>query len=285
MPMTVTPVTLETTLPLTCTRLGTCCHGHMIYLSPYEIARLALGMNLSAGELRDRYLDKGGMRLRFDGPIGTHGPAAHRKPACTFLRPDTGCSVHPHRPLACRLYPLGRQRVDGQLRYYFPGSELPCLSLCPTVTELPARTVGDYIAEQKVAEFEVAHDAYARIAYGMIYAAVSIITASKGSRADLHSYFIYMRDLSADERAEKMTPTWYDVLLAPPISAELDANAFADQHGQLLSTLFQQTYLHDPAADALQRAAEKYVQLAVHMSIAIGADPLVMEKLITGEMA
>jgi hypothetical protein len=41
MPIT-TRIALTDCLPLTCTRTGACCHGKMVWLNPWELARLAV---------------------------------------------------------------------------------------------------------------------------------------------------------------------------------------------------------------------------------------------------
>ena len=65
-------------------------------MGPYELLRLARQLGLSTTEVIARYTEAGGtvLRTREDG-------------ACSFLGPK-GCTVHPDRPLVCRLYPLAR---------------------------------------------------------------------------------------------------------------------------------------------------------------------------------
>lgn len=79
-----------------CNACSRCCHDKRIQVNPYEIARLAANRGLSTGDFIAQYLENDGPYLRFtdDG-------------ACAFLGPG-GCTVHPDRPLVCRLYPLGR---------------------------------------------------------------------------------------------------------------------------------------------------------------------------------
>jgi uncharacterized protein len=279
-PMDLTNLKSSDTFPLTCTRLGTCCHGHRIYISAFELARLAMAMNTTSKMVRDSHLEDGGRLIRFDGPIGQHGPPAHRKPACKFYSAANGCRVHEHRPLACRLYPLGRHRVEGITGYYHPTKALPCLSLCPDVTALPNKTVGEYLQEQHVTEHEIAHDGYAALAYGMINAAVVITKHSGWSLTELATYFAEVRVLDGDTLAKKLTPTWVDALTAPELDAALPAADFVAQHGQALATRFQTVFLADPAADALTRAAKTYLLLALYLSVAVGADPDVMATII-----
>ena len=80
-----------------CRRCLKCCRHKRIQLNPYEVARMARAQGLSTTAFRTRFThNQGGVELlqAEDGD-------------CVFLGPD-GCTVHPDRPLVCRLYPLGR---------------------------------------------------------------------------------------------------------------------------------------------------------------------------------
>ena len=81
-----------------CNACGRCCHNQVITLSPYDVIQLARAANLSTADAIVRFTLRRGSLLRFD----TDG-------ACVALN-GTRCGVHPGRPLACRLYPLGFQR-------------------------------------------------------------------------------------------------------------------------------------------------------------------------------
>lgn len=75
--------------------------------------------------------------------------------SCVFLGPE-GCEVHQHRPLVCRLYPLGRHvRADGSETY-------AVLEGHPqSAGEITKRgTIGDYLATQEAGEFLEAADGY-----------------------------------------------------------------------------------------------------------------------------
>lgn len=271
------PLSVHDRLPLTCTRLGTCCHGHRIVLCPWEIARLAHGMGVSARVLRDERMEDGGTRLRADGPPGIHGPPAHRVPACTLYDASRGCVAHEHRPLACRLYPLGRQRHAGAIRYYHPGAELPCRALCPTVVELPEQSVGAYLATQDIADGEAAHDAYAAFSYGLVNAALVIADAGGITRAALAEQLATVRGWSGDERARQLDG-WYDPLTIPELPATLPAGDFAAAHGHLLAERLRSDFVH--RADGLADAARLEILLAVHLGSTVGADAAVMAALI-----
>jgi len=66
-------------------------------VGPYEGLRLSRRLGITTTEFFSRYTEAGGtvLQTRADD----HG--------CVFLGPR-GCTVHPDRPLACRLYPLAR---------------------------------------------------------------------------------------------------------------------------------------------------------------------------------
>lgn len=67
---------------------------------------MSRALGIGTTEFLSRYTEQGGTALRTaeDG-------------RCLFVGPD-GCRVHPHRPLVCRLYPLGR-KTDSEGRESF----------------------------------------------------------------------------------------------------------------------------------------------------------------------
>ncbi|MDB5679634.1 YkgJ family cysteine cluster protein [Sphingomonas bacterium] len=94
----------DTPFSYQCTRCNSCCTGKRIQVNPYEIARLARNRGISTAELRDRFTDDGALKQ-------------DDADACVFLG-EQGCSVHPDRPLVCRLFPLGRTILaDGSVSY------------------------------------------------------------------------------------------------------------------------------------------------------------------------
>ncbi len=89
-----------------CRSCSRCCYGKRIPVSPYELARLARARGITTTELVDRHVDAEEPFL-----------AKLDDDSCTFLGPE-GCSVHADRPLACRLYPLGRiVSAEGEERF------------------------------------------------------------------------------------------------------------------------------------------------------------------------
>jgi Fe-S-cluster containining protein len=84
-----------------CNQCGLCCRDKVITLSPYDVIRIARAAKVSTGEAVARYTLRRGSLLRF---LPDARCAALVGPRCT---------IHPGRPLACRLYPLGLERAPG----------------------------------------------------------------------------------------------------------------------------------------------------------------------------
>ncbi len=79
-----------------------CCQDKLIRVNPYEVLQLARACAIDTTTFLQRYVDRETSFLR-QTPQGN----------CVFLDPQRACTVHAHRPLVCRLYPLGR-RVSGE---------------------------------------------------------------------------------------------------------------------------------------------------------------------------
>lgn len=97
----------DETFGYVCHRCHKCCQHTHIQLNPYEVARLARNRGLTTDEFRAACtVDGAGLVLQ-----------QTESGACVFLGSE-GCTVHPDRPLVCRLYPLGRhKRADGTERF------------------------------------------------------------------------------------------------------------------------------------------------------------------------
>ena len=68
-----TKLSLQTELPLTCSRIGTCCHGNQVLLNPWELFYIAKEKQLTPRAFRDLYCELGGIRLKFDGKSDSRG--------------------------------------------------------------------------------------------------------------------------------------------------------------------------------------------------------------------
>jgi hypothetical protein len=157
---------------------------------------------------------------------------------------------------------------------------MPCRDLCPTVVDLPERTVGDYLAEQDITAGELAHDAYAALAYGFINAALVIADAGEITRAELADQLAAATTWSEDERATWLG-AWYDLLTIPDLRPTSTVEEFIAAHGRLLASRIQSESLRRTDAQAMADAARLEIVLALHLGATVGADPAAMAALIT----
>ncbi len=111
-----------------------CASGPPIVLNPYEISRICAAAGLTYEDLLD-IVESG----RADGFPMIMLP---RDPACSF-KTESGCSIYEARPLACRLFPLGRVFHNGQSHMVLPGR-----NRCAGLVHAPALTVADYLKKQ-----------------------------------------------------------------------------------------------------------------------------------------
>lgn len=129
-----------------CQRCLRCCHDKLIQVNPYEAARLARRIGVSTTTFAAEHLEDGVfLRRKEDG-------------SCEFLGPE-GCTVHPDRPLVCRLYPLGRHVAeDGSISYSHHEPH-------PETEGVYGRdgTIEQFLTQQGVQPFAAAADRYLAI--------------------------------------------------------------------------------------------------------------------------
>jgi len=117
---------------------STCCKAAApIVLHPYEIALIRKASGISYEDLLDVF--------DTDRVKGFPLVMLPRDPVCHFWT-ATGCRIYEARPLACRLFPLGRV-FDNGLSHIV----LPEVNLCSGLASAPSRTVAEYLAEQDTA--------------------------------------------------------------------------------------------------------------------------------------
>jgi len=126
----------DETFGYVCRRCLKCCHHKRIQLNPYEVARLARNRGLTTSEFRAAWTEDGAGLVLAQTESG----------ACVFLGSE-GCTVHPDRPLACRLYPLGRHvSADGAESF--------------SHVEPHPQSRGEFTRSGTIAEFLVTQDAH-----------------------------------------------------------------------------------------------------------------------------
>lgn len=255
-------------LPLTCTRSGTCCHGKDIPVTPYELAVLAQASAMDGRAFREAHTTMDGTRLRCSGPPGWRGLRA-----CSLYDPAAGCSVHAARPLACRLYPLGRELAGGRASIIHEGSAFPCLAGCPEVTALPELTVADYLAQQGCASMAAARDATLELAQDCAEGAFVLVFDS-GLAASGHDWLpAWRRCVASPSWAASMLPGWPDRLTTPDVPALLpDGVAWVTAHGAAIQAEAQSAFstLRDPTR--LCAASCTMLAAALLLIHAVGGD-------------
>ena len=128
-----------------------CCRTPTIILSPYDLLRLKQGLGITSGKLRERYT-----RQEIDPqsnlPLVIIDAFRSPEGGCPFLGAQ-GCTVYPHRPAACRLFPLtmgSRLTGQGVVDYYFCRK----LDYCRGFDTEVEWTVASWITDQGFAEYD-----------------------------------------------------------------------------------------------------------------------------------
>jgi len=264
-----TRLKLTDSLPLTCARTGTCCHGKSVRINPFELASLAMAKGIPVREFRDRFCE-GGIVLRFDGAPGWKG-----LPACSQYESGAGCAVHAGRPLACRLFPLGRLRQGNDLYYMFQGKAFPCLEGCPEVAELPMLTVGNYVVGQGTLGFERAQDAYLELMQDLADGAFAFLLESGLSVAEQRRVLREWRGwavLEPGTSAQRLGSFWYDSLVLPEGLPGSDSVAFCAAHRDLLLQRVEEAFAEARGAAARGVASALLMGLALHLARAVGME-------------
>jgi Fe-S-cluster containining protein len=269
--MQITQLNLEDTLPLTCSRSGTCCHGKLVLINPWELFCLAKDKKNTTREFRDLYTEFGGTKLQFDGK-----PGWKEQQACGQYVEGFGCSVHLGRPLACRLFPLGRKIQSAEVHYIYEGAKFPCLDGCPEVVELPQLSVGKYLEGQETDAFEKAQDEYLELMQNLADMAFELFLdtglAESGDTKTLPLWKL-MGDESPENLANRIGQEWLDCLMIPEISDDcIDPIAFIQKHTEILQTKAHEKFGALTTNQEFHEASGIIMGVALHLAQGIGAD-------------
>ena len=270
-----TKLSLEDKLPLTCSRRGTCCHGNLVMLNPWELFCLAREKKVSPREFRDLYCESDGIRLRFDGK-----PGWREKKACSQYIDNFGCSVHVGRPLACRLFPLGRQIQSEAFSYMHQGEVFPCLDGCPEVTGLPQLTVGEYLQGQQTEAFENAQNEYLKLMQSLADIAFELLLdtglAESGDTETL-PLWRKMANEHPEVLASSIGPEWMDSLTIPEITDDNDDPVlFAQKHNDVLLSKAQEQFGALQTMEEVREASVLIMGVTLHLARSLGANPEIL---------
>ncbi len=257
-------------LPLTCSRTGTCCHGNQVWINPWEVRQLAKTKQISVSEFCKSNTDFGGIRLKFEG-----NPNSTGKKSCLLYHSTNGCSVHVGRPLACRMYPLGRQIQHGETRYVYQGDEFPCFNECPEVKTLPQLSVYEYLIGQNTKHYEIAQVGYLEVVQNLADNAFALLLdtplASSGDIRTLKAW----RKLSIENPSSlflNLEEDWLKALINPIIEFNETPAIFIEQHNEYLQQKIQACFGSLTTIKEFSYAAILLMNMALYLAISIGAN-------------
>ncbi|MGJ8745785.1 YkgJ family cysteine cluster protein [Polaribacter sp.] len=269
--MQTTKLTADSILPLTCSRSGTCCFGKAVMLNPWELFSFSKEKEISPRKFRDLYTDFGGIRLTFNGKPDKKGQLA-----CSQYIENHGCSVHKGRPLACRLYPLGRQIQFNKAHYIYEGKQFPCLTDCAEVLDLPKLSVGEYLQGQGANPFEKAQDEYLIIMQNIADIAFELLLDTGLSASGDTKTLAVWREMGTEIPeilAERIGKDWIDSLMIPTITEAIDnPTEFAKEHNNLLQLKAQEAFGSLQTLEQVHKACILMMGVALHLSRGLGAD-------------
>ncbi|MFP5207133.1 MAG: YkgJ family cysteine cluster protein [Acidobacteriota bacterium] len=128
-----------------------CCSDVSILLSPYDVLRLKRALHLDSSEFLEKHALVMRSRERQVPVVLLRMNEETRD--CPFVG-ESGCSVYPHRPWACRMYPLGmaepKEPEAAAQRFYFLVTE----AICQGHRGPDEHSVRDWIGEQEIEAFD-----------------------------------------------------------------------------------------------------------------------------------
>jgi Fe-S-cluster containining protein len=240
-------------------------------LNPWELYSFSKEKKVTPREFRDLYTDFGGIRLTFNGKEDKKG-----QQACSQYVDNMGCSVHLGRPLACRLYPLGRQIQFDKAHYIYEGKQFPCLTDCAEVLELPKLSVGDYLKGQGAEPFEKAQNEYLTIMQNIADIGFELLLDSDLSESGDTKTLAAWREIGnelPEVLTERIGTAWMDCLMLPEITDGIENPlAFAQQHNEILLQKAQEEFGALTTLEEVHKASVLIIAIALHLSRGLGAD-------------
>ena len=195
-------MTRDSAFSYACHGCNNCCVNKAIRVGPYEILRLARFLGLSTTEFLAEHTEAGGtvLRIRDNGECGFLG--------------ERGCTVHPDRPLACRIYPLARWVApDG-------AESFGHLAAHPKTAGVYGRSgaVQDYLDQQGLAPYFAMSDRYGAVYQRMVDLLEKLAPDELARRAE--------RRAEVDELpAGSLVSVWTDIDASIALSASGEAAA------------------------------------------------------------
>ena len=129
-----------------------CCRDVSIVLTPYDVLRMKQALHLDSTEFLEKYTFLGCTRGQKLPVVLLRMNTGDKR--CPFVT-DEGCTIYPHRPWACRMYPLGlaepKRPHPGEHGFYFVLRE----NLCHGHGNGSQCSIRDWISSQSIDTFEM----------------------------------------------------------------------------------------------------------------------------------
>jgi len=199
---------------------------------------------------------------------------------CALMVNPVGCSVHVGRPLACRLFPLGRQIQSEAFSYMHQGEVFPCLDGCPEVTTLPQLTVGEYLKGQQTESFEKAQNEYLQLMQSLADIAFELLLdTGLAESGDIETLPLWRK--MANEHPEVLASSigleWIDSLTIPEITDDNDDPVlFAQKHNDVLLSKAQNQFGALQTMQEVHKASVLIMGVALHLARSLGANPEIL---------
>ena len=115
-----------------CKGCHTCCEnmGDSVVLTPYDVHVLSVYLNMSVDNLFQDWISLSMVDGLLQPSMAMNGAGE----TCRALDEEGRCSIHAIRPGICRLFPLGRQYMDGGIKYFV--LENACPAPCKTKVKI-----------------------------------------------------------------------------------------------------------------------------------------------------
>ncbi len=272
-----TVLTEQTQLPLTCTCSGACCHDKTVPLNPAELAFAAAARGLPPEAFAQAHTTNL-THLKFE-PV-SNVCSKHVKNRCGQLGKDNRCLIHPQRPYACRLYPLGHKRQGEVEAYVHEGGVFPCIAPCPGVLKLPQMTVAAYLKGQEVGPWQAAHNRYLELVQDLSEGAfiMALETGLYALKPDdtvaawQQASGLILEPKSTDPlQKSAIDAPWLYRLFLPEINInENTPDNFAQQHAEMLQQSAQEAFATlTEQNDHLKTSAMMHA-MALKLALALG---------------
>lgn len=256
------------TLPLTCSRKGSCCFDKTVFINPFELAHLANAKKTTISNFIRINCEPGGIQLKFDDFKNKKG-----QHACSLYMENFGCSIHKGRPLACRLYPIGRQIQNNISQYIYEGETFPCLTDCKEVLDLPRLTVEEYLKEQQTRLFENVQNGYLEVMQNMADIAFTLLLdtglANSGDTDTLRNWR-KMSQYNAAQLSNCISNEWLNTLLQPDLN--LNIQNFVEMHNEIIQEKAQAQFETLSSFESIKNLAIEIMAITLLLGKSIGAE-------------